>query len=222
MSNKELPEELNKPVIRKFKKRKVHSSFTDNIWGADLTDMQLINKFNKGIRFLLCVIDIFSKHAWVIPLKDKKGITITNAFQKLMEKSNRKLNRLWVEKGSDFYNRSMKVFLENNNIEMYSTSNEEKSVAAERFIRTLNDKTYKYMTSISKNVYIDKLDEIVYKCNNTYHITIKMEPAAVKPSIYIDLNKAINDKDPKSKMDDIVRISKYKNIFAKGYGFKLD
>ena len=82
ISNKEFAKELHKPIIRKFEKRKVHSSFIDNIWGTDLTDMLLISKFNKGFRFLLCVIDIYSKFAWVIPLKDKKGITITNAFQK--------------------------------------------------------------------------------------------------------------------------------------------
>ena len=88
-SNKEniqLTDELYKPIIRKFKKRKVHSSFRDNIWGVDLADMQLLSRFNKGFRFLLCVIDIFSKHAWVIPLKDKKGISIVNAFQKIFQR----------------------------------------------------------------------------------------------------------------------------------------
>ena len=80
--NGQLAEELHKPVTRKFEKRKVHSSFKDNAWGADLADMQLIRKFNKGIRFLLCVIDIFSKYVWVVPVEDKKGTTITNAFQK--------------------------------------------------------------------------------------------------------------------------------------------
>ena len=82
-SNKEniqLADELHKPIIRKFKKRKVHSSFRDNIWGADLADMQLLSKFNKGLRFLLCVIDIFSEYAWVVPLKDKRGISIVNPF----------------------------------------------------------------------------------------------------------------------------------------------
>ena len=83
--NEQLAKELHKPIIRKFKKRKVYSGFKDNIWGADLADMQLISKFNKGFRFLLCVIDIFSKYAWVVPLKDKKGITITNAFQKILK-----------------------------------------------------------------------------------------------------------------------------------------
>ena len=78
--NQQLAEELHKPIIKKFKKRKVYSAFKDNIWGADLADMQLISRYNKGIRFLLCVIDIFSKYAWVVPLKDKKGVSIVAAF----------------------------------------------------------------------------------------------------------------------------------------------
>ena len=101
-------EELEKSITKKFKKQKVHSSFIDNIWSADLPDMQLISKFNKGIRFLLCVIDIFSKYTWVVSLKDKKGITITNAFQKILDESNGKVKKIWVDKGSKFYNRSMK------------------------------------------------------------------------------------------------------------------
>ena len=108
ISNKELPEELHKPIIRKFKKRKVHSSFIDNIWGADLADMQIISKFSKGFRILLCVIDIYSKYAWVISLKDEKGISITNTFRKIIKKSNREPNKIWVNKGSEFYNRSIK------------------------------------------------------------------------------------------------------------------
>ena len=216
MLNKELVEELHQPVIRKFKKRKVHSIFIDNIWGAAVPDMQLISKLIKGICFLLCFIDIFSKYAWVIPLKDKKGITITNAFQKILKESNRKPNKIWVDKGSEFYNNSFKKWLKDNDIEMYSTNNEGKSVIAERFIRTLKNKIYKYMTSISKNVYIDKLDDIVNKYNNTYHRTIKMKPVDVKLSTYIDSSKEINDKDPKFKIGDIVRISKYKIIFTKG------
>ena len=83
--NQELAEELHKPIIRKFEKRKVHAAFKDNIWGADLADMQLLNKYNKGIRFLLCVIDIFSKYAWVVPLKDKKGVSIVAAFQSILK-----------------------------------------------------------------------------------------------------------------------------------------
>ena len=100
---------------------------------------------------------------------------------------------------------------------MYSTNNEGKSVIAERFIRTLKNKIYKYMTSISKNVYIDKLDDIVRKYNNTYHTSIKMKPVDVKDNTYIDFKKESNDKNPKFKVGDRVRISKYKNIFPKRY-----
>ena len=91
---------MHKQIIRKFKKRKVHSPFINNIWGAHFAYMQLISKFNKGFRFLLCVTDIYSKYAWVIPLKDKKGITITIAFQENLKESNRKPNKIWVDKGS--------------------------------------------------------------------------------------------------------------------------
>ena len=108
ISNKELGEELRKLIIIKFNKRKVHSPFIDNIWGTDLAHMQLISKFNKGICFLLCVIDIFSKYAWVIHLKYKNCITITNAFQKILKEPNRKPNKIWIDKGSKFYNRSVK------------------------------------------------------------------------------------------------------------------
>ena len=100
---------------------------------------------------------------------------------------------------------------------MYSTNNEGKSVIAERFTRTLKNKIYKYLTSISKNVYIDKLDDIVRKYNNTYHISIKMKPVDVKDDTYIYFKKEVNDKDPKFKIGDHVRISKYKTIIAKGY-----
>ena len=100
--NKQLANELHKPIIRKFGKRKVYSTFKDNIWGVDLGDMELLSKYNKGIRFLLCAIDIFSNYAWVVPLKDKKGTSIVKAFQSVLKRSNRKPNKIWVDKGSEF------------------------------------------------------------------------------------------------------------------------
>ena len=102
ISNKELTKELHKPIIIKFNKREVHSPFIGDIWGADLADMQLISKSNKGFRFLWFVVDICSNYAWVIPLKDKKVIIITNAFQKRLKESNRKPKKIWVDKGSEF------------------------------------------------------------------------------------------------------------------------
>ena len=141
LQNEKLATELHKPIIKKIKGRKVYSSFEDNIWGADLADMQLRSRFNKRIRLLLMVIDIMviSIYAQVVPLKDKKGVTIVNAFQKKLD-SNRKPNKIWVDKGIVFYSRSMKSWLEKNNTEMYSTYNDGKSVVAERFIRTLKTK----------------------------------------------------------------------------------
>ena len=147
--NEQLTEELHKPIIRKFKKRKVYSRFKDNIWGADLADMQLISMFNKRFRFLLCVFNIFSKYVWVVPLKDKKGASIVNAFQKILNDSNRKPKKIWVDKGSEFYKNSFKKLLKDD-IEMYSIYNEGKSVVAERFIRTLKSKIYKYMNRCQK------------------------------------------------------------------------
>ena len=198
--NQQLAKELNQPIIKKFEKRKVHAAFKDNIWGADLADMQILSKCNKGIRFLLCVIDSFSKYAWVVPLKDKKRISIVKALQIILKQSNRKPNKIWVDKGSEFYNVVFKKWLRDNDIVMYSTHNEGKSVVAEIFVRTLKSKIYKYMTSISKNVYIDKLDDIVNEYNNTYHTTIKMKPIDVKDNTYINTNKEINNKDPILKL----------------------
>ena len=148
--------------------------------------MQLISKSNKGFRFLLYFINIFSKYAWVVSLKDKKGVSIVNAFQKVLDESECKPNKIWVNKGSEFYNSYFKKWLKDNDIEMHSIHNEEKFVVAEWVIRTLKTKIYRYMTSISKNVYIDKLDDMVNEYNNTYHRTVKMKPVDVKDNAYID------------------------------------
>ena len=103
-NNKISAEELHRPVIKKFNKRKVYSQFKDNIWGVDLAHMQSLSKKKKGIKYLLCAIDLYSKYACVIPLKDKKGISIINAFNKIIKQSNRKPNKIWVDQGGEFYN----------------------------------------------------------------------------------------------------------------------
>ena len=125
--------------------------------------MHLLNKFNKGICFLLCVIDIYSKYAWVVPLKDKIKYCNNNAFQKLLDESGRKQNKIWADKGSEFLYRPLKSWLARNGVEMYSLHNKRRSVIAERFIRILKNKIYKHMISVSRNVYITKLDDIVTK-----------------------------------------------------------
>ena len=178
--------------------------------------MQLISKFNKKIRFLLCVIDIFTKCAWIIPLKDERGITINNDFQKVLDESKRKPNIIWIDKGSKSYNRTMKSEIEESEIEMYLTHDEGKSFVAGRFIKTSKNEIHKYMTSISKNMYIDKLN-IANKYNNIYHTTIKKNPSALNQAYILTLNKENNKEGSNFKVGDIVRISKYKNIFAKGF-----
>ena len=212
-----LANELHKPVIKKFNKRKVYSQFKDNVWGVDLADMQSLSKKKKSIKYLLCAIDLYSKYAFVVPLKDKKGISIVNGFNKIIKQSNRKPNKIWVDQGGEFYNNVFKKWLSDNDIIMYSTFNEDKSVVAERFIRTLKNKLYKHMTATGKNVYFDVLDDIVNEYNNTKHSAIKMKPKDVgddNKRVYIDEH---TKKDSRFKVGDRVRISKFKNIFAKGY-----
>ena len=178
--------------------------------------MQSLSKYNKRIKYLSCAIDLFSKYAWVVPLKHKRGISIVNAFHKIISKG-RKTNKIWVNQGGEFCSKLFKRLLKINNIKMYSTYNEGKSVVAERFIRTLKNKIFKHMTAISKNVYFNVLDDIVNKYNNTVQRTIKEKPIDVISDSYAEYNQDSNEKDPKYKVGDDVKISKYKNIFAKGY-----
>ena len=169
---------------------------------------------------------LYSKYRFVIPLKDKKGISIVNAFDKIIKQSKRKSNKIWLDQGSEFYNNVFKKWLSDNDIIMYSTYNESKSVVAERFIRTLKNKLYKHMTATGKNVYYDVLDDVVSKYNNTKHSTIKMKPKDVKNDnkrVYIDehnekdTTKSSSSERSRFKIGDRVRISKFKNIFAKVY-----
>ena len=217
-SSARLADELHKPVIKKFNRRKVYSSFKDNIWGVDLADMRLLSRRNKGIKYLLCAIDLFSKFAFVVPLKDKRGVSIVKGFEEIIDDSSREPNKIWVDQGGEFYNKVFKNWFNDKGTEMYSTYNEDKSVVAERFIRTLKNKLYKHVTSIGKDVYYDILDDVVKKYNNTVNRSIGMKPKDVSSSnnesTYVEES---NKKDAKFSVGDRVRISKFKNIFAKGY-----
>ena len=183
-SNKELAEESRKPIIGNFNKSKVNSYFINNICVADLWDMRLISEFNKGFRFrFIMSYWFYTKHEWVITLKDKKGITIITGItgitryyfsKQLLDESSYKANKKQEDKDSKFYNRPMKSWLGKNDKETYWQYNAGKSAIAGSFIKTLKNKNYKYMTSVSKNVYIDKLDDIIDKYNDKYHSTIKM------------------------------------------------
>ena len=188
-------------------KDKVYSSFRDNIWGVDLADMQWLSKYNKGIQYLLPEIDLFNKYAWIVPLKEKRGISIINAFQKIISKGQQP-NKIWVNQDGEFYNELFKRFLKINNIEMYSTYNEGKYVIAKRSIRMLKNKIFKHMTAVSKNVYFDVLDDIVNKYNNTVHRSIRMTPIDVTSDSHAEYNENSNETKPKFQVGDYVRISK--------------
>ena len=166
---------------------------------------------------------MFSRYGWVIPLKNKKGESIVEGFEKILDDSenakhsNRKRNKIRVDHGSEFYNNKFQSFLKENDIEMYSTFNVGKAVVEERFIKTLKNKIYKHTTTIGENVYIDVLDDIVKKYNNTVHSSMKLKPKDVTDIEYVEYFEETNKKILKFKVGDNVRISKYKNIFAKGY-----
>ena len=213
-----LAEELHKPVRRKFKRRRVLVSGIDKIWAADLADMKAFSKFNQGFNFLLLVIDIFSKYGWIIPLKNKEGKTVASALKTIFKE--RKPEKMWVDKGKEFYNKDVKEL-----IELYSTENEEKSSVVERWIRMMKEKMWKYFTDNNTNHYVDILPDLVKDYNNTKHSSIKMTPVeaskkknelTVWRNLYPDRLKKI-DINPKFSIGDKVRISKKKKTFEKGY-----
>ena len=213
-----LAEELHKPVKRKFKKRRVMVNGIDKIWAADLADMKAFKDHNDGYTFLLLVIDIFSKYGWIVPLKNKKGKTVAEALENIFEE--RKPEKLWTDKGTEFKNKDVKKL-----IEIYSTENEEKSSVVERWIRTMKEKMWKHFTDNKTRTYIDVLPDLVEDYNNTVHSSIKMAPIeaskkknelTVWRNLYPDRYK-IYDLTPKFSVGDKVRITKKKKVFEKGY-----
>ena len=207
---------MHKPVRRKFERRRVLVNGIDKIWAADLADMKAFTKSNHGIKYLLAVIDVFSKYRYLIPLKDKTGKSVASALKTIFEE--RKPEKMWVDKGKEFYNKDIKEL-----IELYSTENEEKSSVVERWIRTMKEKMWKYFTDNNTNHYVDILPDLVEDYNNTKHSSIKMTPVeasknelTVWRNLYPDRLKKI-DINPKFSIGDKVRISKKKTTFEKGY-----
>ena len=220
---------MHKPIRRKFEKRRVvitgknSGSSIDNTWTADLVDMQPYSRWNKGYKYLLTVLDVFSKYAWVVPIKDKNGETITNAFKVIINK--RKPTYLWTDKGTEFYNSTFKDFLKENGITLYSTQNVEKSSVIERFNRTLKSEMFKQFTIQNNTIYTEILPKIVEEYNKRYHNTVKMTPkeASKKTNESIAYLNSYHSgapqrlKKPYFKIGDKVRISKYRGIFDKSY-----
>ena len=211
-----LEAKLHKPLIKKIKRRKVYTRFKDNIWAASLAEMGSLSSKNKNVKFLLCVIDVFTKYACVKPLKNEKGRTVLHAFIEIVNESNRKPNKLWVDQVRESYINFMQEWLDNNNILMFSTHNKDKLVISERFIRILKAKIYKKMTTNDIKSYLSYCNKLVDQYNNTYHHSINKKPFN---DDYSALTEKIetNLKAPKFKVNGRVRITKYKNVFSKGY-----
>ena len=221
---KQLADELHKPIKRNFTRRRVIVNNIDEIWCSDLVEMQQFSKWNKGYRYLLMVLDVFSKYGWIVPLKDKKGETVAEAFKKIF-KEGRKPHYLWTDKGKEYYNKHVKELLDKNKITLYSTENEEKSSLCERWNRTIKTRMWKQFTVQGNTQYLDMLPKLVKQYNNTKHSSIKMKPREASKrenegTVYFNLYGDMETlkQKPKFKKGDKVRISKYKrNVFDKGY-----
>lgn len=207
-----------------MQRRRVFVFNVDDIWSADLKDMQLISKQNKHYKYILTVIDLFSKYAYAIPLKSKSADEMIDAFERLFKTSGRRPKKLWTDRGLEFTSAAFRRFLKKNNIEIYHVFSEGKACVIERFNRTLGLMIQKHLTSMNTSKYIDVLQRLMDEYNNRYHTSIKMTPfhasdpknrTLVFKNLYSD--KPACDSSSKFSVGDRVRISRYKKHFEKGY-----
>lgn len=216
---------LHKPIRRRFKRNRVIVGGIDDQWQADLVDVASLSRRNNGYRFLLTCIDIFSKYAWVVPLGDKTGTSLINAFKKILQEG-RKPRLLQTDKGTEFTNRKFQSFLQKKNIEFFTTHNETKASVVERFNRTLKTKMWKYFTAQNTYNYAAVLPRLVSAYNRSFHRSIKRSPASVAPENSEDVWQTLygtpNDGRRigtafKFNVGDTVRISMVARTFSKGY-----
>ena len=222
--NQILSQELHKPRKINFERRKVISNNIDHIWGIDLITMIKYSKQNKNYKYILTVIDFFSKYSWCYPLKTKKSIEIINSFKDIFKKSKRKPSMIQSDQGSEFTNNQTQTFFKNNNIKWYHTYNRDiKCSICERYNRTILNKIYKNFTLNNNTIWINNLDKLVNEYNNSYHRSIKMKPIDaskksnennVRNNLY---NFKYTNKKPKFSIGDRVRVSLLKNTFEKSY-----
>ena len=222
--NQILSDELHKPRKINFTRRKVISNYIDHIWGIDLITMIKYSKQNKNYKYILTVIDFFSKYSWCYPLKSKKSEEIINSFKDIFKKSKRKPTMIQSDEGSEFTNNQTQTFFKNNNIKWYHTFNRDiKCSICERYNRTILNKIYKNFTLNNNTIWINDLDKLVNEYNNSYHRSIKIKPidASLKSNENIVRNNLYNfkitNKKPKFSIGDKVRISLLKNTFEKSY-----
>ncbi|KAI8503792.1 hypothetical protein Bbelb_187630 [Branchiostoma belcheri] len=219
---------LHKPIRRRFKKNRVIVGGLNNQWQADLADLSSLAKHNDGYRYILTCIDVLSKFAWAVPIKDKKGLTLVQAFQSILD-DGRKPRRLQTDQGTEFLNRHFQTLLKKENVEFFTTFNAEtKASVVERFNRTLKTRMWKYFTANNTRRYIDVLDDLLEAYNHSYHRSIKRAPVEVTEkneglvwhTLYGEGNtsKPLKRRRPfKFKVGDLVRISKSKLRMEKGY-----
>ena len=213
---------LHKPVRRKFPTNRVIVHSIDHQWQTDLVDLISLQKYNQGYRYLLTTIDILSKYAWVIPLKSKRGEEIVKAFQSIF--ASRKPKLLQSDAGSEFKNKVFQKFLKQEGVRFFTTFNNTKASVVERFNRTLKTKMWKYFTHNHTYRYIDVLDQLLHSYNHTYHSSIKRAPVEVTPenesdvwfTLYGDMEN-VKRKPCVFQVGDVVRVSKQKLTFEKGY-----
>ena len=216
---KDLSEELNKPVINKFPRKKIIVNYIDEIHSCDLVDMQKYSRMNKGYKYIFTNIDIFSKYAWSFPIKSKKISDIKPCFQKIFKE--RKPKFIWSDKESSFFSNEMLKFFEDHSIKIYYTNSNLKAVVIERFNRSLRELMMKEFVKNNNTLWYKILPELIKTYNNRYHYTIKMKPVDVNKSNEKYIKNTIykydiTNKIPKFKINDIVRISlKRRELFDK-------
>ena len=215
---------LHKPIRRKFKRGRIIVSGIDDRWQADLVDLRSLKKFNNGVCYLNVVIDVFSKYAWVTPLKNKRGIDLVKAFQTIFREG-RMPRSLQTDQGTEYMNRNFQKLLRENGIIFFTSKNETKASVVERLNRTLKTKLWHYFTAKSTSQYINVLDDIVRSYNNTFHSSIQMKPIDVTKNnekevwenLYGHHSLKMAPRRSKYNVGEQVRISKYKKNFDKGY-----
>ena len=211
-----ITKEIFTPVKINFPRIKIVTHYKDECWSIDLIDRSNLSQYNKGYKFIFTIIDNHTKYAWAVPIKNKQGSTITDAFKNIITKSKRKPHRVWSDRGKEFYNSQMLNYLKQNEIEIYSTYSDLKAVFIERFNRTLIDLIKIPMYIQGTGNWLDCLQDSVEKYNNKKHSAIQMTPhqKSNSPNIcYENISKI--KKEPKFKIDDFVRIPDKRNIFSK-------
>jgi hypothetical protein len=211
---------LFKPLRKKFPRRKTYAKGIQDLYQADLADMQHLSRYNDGYRFILTCIDVFSKRAFAVPLKDKKAITVANAFEKIFAEATPVM--IQTDRGMEFLAQHVQDVFRKNNVRHYSSLNfDTKAAIIERFNRSLKTRMFRYLTHHRTNRWIDALDDLVASYNGSYHRSIGMSPNDVTPEKSEIITRRLYPEKPPPKwkfnIGDTVRISKYKHIFEKGY-----